>query len=243
MGTGYDPLDTLKPVADDIWIADGPAIRFYGVPFSTRMTVVRLSDGGIWVHSPIRLTDDLAAQVAALGPVRALVAPSVIHYAYLTDWKHAFPDALAWIAPGVERRAQKHQIPLEFDRHLLAAAPDWGRDFDWLIVRGSKTVQEAVFHHRASRTLILTDLIENFERDKMAWWLWPLIRMGGVGAPDGGMPRDMRMTFRGNEDLLREDVERMIDWNPKRVILAHGKWFEADGAVEMKRSFRWLLKK
>jgi len=237
----YDPLDVLKPVADDIWIVDGPEIKFYGVSFSTRMTVVRLSDGGVWLHSPIRLTEALKARVSALGPVRVLVAPSVIHYAYITAWKQAFPEARAWIAPGVERRAQKHQIPLDFDHYLAGSAPGWAKDFDWLIVRGSKTVQEAVFHHKSSRTLILTDLIENFERDKVGWWLWPLLRMAGITAPTGGMPRDMRMTFRGNEDLLREDVERMIHWNPKRVILAHGKWFEADGAVEMRRAFRWLL--
>lgn len=241
MTTGYEPLDTPKPIADDIWIVDGPAIKFYGMPFSTRMTVVRLSDGGLWLHSPIRLTDALKERITALGPVRDLIAPSVIHYAYLTEWKRAFPEATAWIAPGVEARAQKHHVPLEFDRHLAGAVPDWSKDFDWLIVRGSKVVQEAVFHHRASRTLILTDLMENFERSKTPWWMWPMIRMAGIGAPRGGMPRDMRMTFAGNEDLLREDVLRMILWNPKRVILAHGKWFEADGAIEMKRSFRWLL--
>ena len=44
--TGYEPLYTLKPVAPDVWIADGGWIRFYGLPFPTRMTVVRLACGG-----------------------------------------------------------------------------------------------------------------------------------------------------------------------------------------------------
>ncbi|WP_375688659.1 DUF4336 domain-containing protein [Pseudooceanicola sp. LIPI14-2-Ac024] len=241
MGTGYEPLEVLKPVADDIWIVDGPEIRFYGMPFSTRMTVVRLSGGGLWIHSPIKLSLALKARIAALGQVKALIAPSVIHYAYLTDWKHAFPEAEAWIAPGVERRAERHGIPLEFDHYLAGANPDWAADFDWLVVRGSKTVAEAVFHHRASRTLILTDLIENFEKDKKPWWMWPILRATGIAAPNGSMPRDMRMTFRGNEDLLREDIERMIDWDPKRVIVAHGRWFEDNGAAELKRAFGWLL--
>ena len=48
--TGYEPLNTLKPVGKDLWLIDGPAIRFYGMPFSTRATVIRLADGGLWVH-------------------------------------------------------------------------------------------------------------------------------------------------------------------------------------------------
>ncbi|MGR3320376.1 MAG: DUF4336 domain-containing protein [Pseudooceanicola sp.] len=241
MPTGYEPLNTLKPVAPDVWIVDGPHIRFYGLPFPTRMTVVRLKGGGIWLHSPIRLTEALKDEIAALGPVTDLVAPSVIHYAYLGDWKRAFPEATAWIAPGVEARALKHEVPLEFDEHLDGADPAWNADFDWLIVRGSPVVQEAVFHHRASRTLILTDLIENFEPRKVPWWMRLVLKPAGIRAPHGGMPRDMRMTFREHEAQLRASVERMIGWRPERVILAHGAWFESDGAARLRAAFGWLL--
>lgn len=61
--TGYEPLNTLKPVADDIWLIDGPAVRFYGMPFPTRATVVRLANGDLWVHSPTELSDGLRAAV------------------------------------------------------------------------------------------------------------------------------------------------------------------------------------
>jgi hypothetical protein len=33
----------------------------------------------------------------------------------------------------------------------------------------------------------------------------------------------------------------MIAWNPERVILAHGRWYERDGAQELRRAFRWVL--
>ncbi len=53
----YAPLNVPKPFGDQIWIVDGPEIRMdYGptsMPFPTRMTVVRLPGGKIWVHSPI----------------------------------------------------------------------------------------------------------------------------------------------------------------------------------------------
>lgn len=104
---GYDPLNTLKEVVPDIWVIDGPEIRFYGMPFSTRATVVRLKSGEIWVHSPTKLTEGLKAELLALGPVGHLVAPNWIHYAYVTEWQAAFPAAKAWAAPGGGRARKK----------------------------------------------------------------------------------------------------------------------------------------
>jgi hypothetical protein len=95
------------------------------------------------------------------------------------------------------------------------------------------------FFHRASRSLVLTDLIENFEPQKlprlMRWLTW----FGRVQHPDGQMPRDMRLAF--PRQRLRAAVEMMIGWNPERVILAHGRWYEQNGADELRRAFRWLL--
>jgi hypothetical protein len=112
-----------------------------------------------------------------------------------------------------------------------------------MIVWGSRVHQEAVFFHRASRTLILTDLIENFEPHKLPLWMRPLVRLAGICAPHGGMPRDMRLTFRmhGGRARLQAAVERMIAWEPERVILAHGQWFAEDGTLALRRAFSWLL--
>lgn len=242
MATGYEPLNTLKPVDDGIWIVDGPAIRFYGMPFSTRATVVRLDSGALWVHSPTHLSDGLREEVAALGPVAHLIAPNWIHYAYVPEWQAAFPSAEAWAAPGVAERAAKKGMPVRFDHDLGDVAPaPWAGEIEQMIVRGSKVHHEAVFFHRASRTLILTDLIENFEKENLPWWMRVLAGLAGITDPDGQMPRDMRMTFLRHEDRLRAAVERMIGWGPERVILAHGRWYEADGVGELKRAFRWVL--
>lgn len=239
--TGYEPLNTPKPVADDLWIVDGPAIRFYGMPFSTRATIVRLSGGGLWVHSPTALDAGLAEAVAALGLVRHLVAPNWIHYAHVRDWQARFPEALAWAAPGVAKRAESRGMAIRFDRDLGQDAPaDWAGEIDQMIVRGSKIHREAVFSHRVSRTLILTDLIENFEADKLGFWMRLITRIGGMQAPNGRMPPDMRASFR-DRAVLREDLARMIAWQPDRVILSHGACIEADAELALRRAFRGLV--
>lgn len=239
--TGYEPHFTLKPVTRDIWIADGGWIRFYGLPFPTRMTVVRLPCGGIWVHSPIADHVGLADAVEALGPVRHLVAPNWIHYAWVPDWQARFPKVITWGSPGVVARAKSRGVRLHLDHVLGDVAPIEWADQIYQRLADSGYHRELIFHHLASRTLILTDLIENFEADKMPWWTRPLLKLGRVSDPDGRMPRDMAASFRPRRAHLRDLVETMIEWNPERVILAHGRWYERNGTAELRRAFRDVI--
>ncbi|MEO8241947.1 MAG: DUF4336 domain-containing protein [bacterium] len=239
---GYEPLDVLKPVGPDIWIVDGSAISFYGLPFSTRMTVIRLENGDLFLHSPIRLTAALARDVAGLGRVRHLISPNWIHYSYIADWSRAFDATTAWASPGVRARAATRLPDLKFDRDLDEAAPEaWAGQIDQMIVHGSKVHQEVVFFHRAAKVLILTDLIENFEPARMAFWMRPLLWLGHVADPDGRMPADMAWTFRDGKDKLRAAVRRMMDWAPDTVILAHGRCYDRDAVGELRRAFRSVL--
>lgn len=242
----YEPLHTLKPVAEDIWIVDGPIIDMAYVagstlPFPTRMTIVRLADGSLFCHSPTEWTPALADEVEALGPVAHLVSPNKIHYAWIPQWKERYPEATAWASPGVRERAAEQDIEVHFDDDLGDAPPEaWLNEIDQLQFRGSRFMDEIAFFHRASRTLILTDLIENFEPEKVARkWRW-LMKLGGVTHPDGKLPLDLRMTFLGHKDIARECYARMRAWRPERIIIAHGRWYEEDAMAELDRAFRWL---
>jgi hypothetical protein len=238
----YDPLNTPKPVAGGLWIVDGPEISFgFGikVPFPTRTTIVRLPDDGLWLHSPIAPDPELAARVKALGTVRVLVAPNTLHYWWLADWAELFPDAAVFAPQGIARTAKKrlpcHQTLDE------KPSPLWAGAIDQLVVSGG-ILNEFVFFHRPSRTLILTDLIENFELSRIrSRWLRALLRIGGVADPDGKSPIDMRLSFRGHRAELRVAVRTMLAWKPERVIFAHGRWYNRDGEHELRRAFRWVL--
>ncbi len=81
----YTPINELKPIGEDIWIVDGKVISFYGAPYTTRMTIIRLENGDLFCHSPIALTKDLKEQVEKLGKVKHLVSPNWIHYAYIPE--------------------------------------------------------------------------------------------------------------------------------------------------------------
>ncbi|RHW16328.1 DUF4336 domain-containing protein [Sphingomonas gilva] len=239
----YVPLNTLKPVGEDIWIVDGPEIGFdylgATIPFPTRMTVVRLASGDLWLHSPIAFDEALAASLTAIGPIRYLIAPNTIHYWYVPDWKARCPGAEVHAVPNLLRRAKR---PFAIDHPLVAwPAAAWPDDFDQDLFTGD-VVTEAVFHHRASRTLILTDLIENFELERVeSRLLRAVLKLGGAADPDGKAPFDMRLSFWRNRKRIRASARRMLDWAPERVIMAHGRWYERDGTAELRRAFRWAL--
>ncbi|CCB63991.1 conserved protein of unknown function [Hyphomicrobium sp. MC1] len=68
-----------------------------------------------------------------------------------------------------------------------------------------------------------------------------LARLGGCLAPNGAMPRDLRATFSKEKTEFRKAIETMIGWNPERIIVAHGRWYESHAVSELKLAFRWLL--
>lgn len=242
-GNTYPPLNVLKMICDNVWIVDGPSIEF-GPPlarmkFPTRMTIIRINEKDLLIHSPTPIADHLRAQIDTIGVPRWIIGPNKIHYWWIADWKYAFPAADVYLAPGIAQRAGAR---VQFPHFQLDKRVGYPWDHHVLTMPVSGTfMTEVVFFHRQSRTLVLTDLIENFEPGRLTWWERVLARLGGITHPDGKMPRDMCITFLPQRKKLRQAVIEMISWKPDRIILAHGLWYEADGAGELKRAFRWLL--
>ncbi len=242
----YEPLNVPEPVGDGLWVVDGPVVRMAylggSVPFPTRMVVVRLADGDLFLWSPTEPDDGLRSRIDALGPVRHLVSPSKIHYAHVGAWKQTYPEARVWASPGVRERAASRCVVVAFEADLGDDEPDpaWREDLDQLVFHGGRFMEEVVFFHRETRTLILADLIENFEPDKVGGAYRWLVRLAGAADPDGKAPIDLRLTFLGRKEEARSCFERILAWEPEKVILAHGRWYDRDGTAELRSAFRWL---
>jgi hypothetical protein len=240
--TTYPPLNTLKRVVEDVWIVDGPLIRFgmfgLAMSFPTRMTVIRCRGGDLFIHSPTPLVPQLKGEIETAGTPRWIIGPNRIQYWWIPEWHSAFPSAAVYLAARIKEQAGG-RVDFRYDLLESDKGYPWDAKIDTLPIAG-RYMTEVAFFHKPSRTLILTDLIENFEPHKLGSRLarW-MARLGGIVDPNGQMPRDMRLTFPRAE--LRAAVERMIVWNPARIIFAHGRWYDRNGTTELQRAFRWLL--
>jgi hypothetical protein len=251
----YEPINELKPLADGVWIVDGAVIRMrYPVggsaPFPTRITVLRLADGGLALYSPTEAAEDLVEAIRALCEVRALVAPNRAHWWFLGDWQEIFPEAATLAAPGVAEavaagagigRGAGPARPPRIGRTLTAAEePAWAGAIDHLLVESRFMTEAMLFHHR-SATRVVTDLIENLEPSKVRGPAARLLlRLLGAAWPDGGTQRGLRATFsRAQRRAMAAARERMIEWAPARIVLAHGAIVEAGAVERLRAAFAW----
>ena len=239
----YEPINTLKPVADGVFVVDSQLPGLLGKALPVRMTVIRLPDGSLLLHSPTRLSEPLRQALLRLGPVAHLVAPNVAHWTLMKPWQQAFPDAVTWAAPGLRKRRQVKRSGLRLDHDLSAHAPvGWGDAIELIMVEGGLGFHEAVLFHRASRTLVLTDMVLNLETEKLPVLVRSVVRMFGSDAPDGMPPPYLRFVVRMRREAALTAVRRMLALQPERAIFAHGDCFETDATQRLRHSFRWLLR-
>lgn len=233
--------EVLKAVGPSLWLAEGPIVSFYGFPYPTRSVVARLADGGLWVWSPIELSPQVQQAVDALGTVAHLVSPNAIHHLYLQDWQRAYPGACLW-GP---RSSHDKRPDLRFEPALGDRPPAaWEADIDQVRFSGSRIMDEVVFFHRASSTVIVADLSENFSaaflQRHWRWWQRPIARLWKIVEGYGYAPLEWRLSFT-DRAAARAALERILAWHPRRVIMAHGRWQPEAGEAYLRRAFAWLV--
>lgn len=224
----------LQQLDTDLWIASTPH-RFMGVDFGARMTVVRLSDGRLWVHSPLPARPELFADVLALGPVVWLVAPNRLHHLYIGDWHRELPDAEVHVAPGLETKRPDLAVTGVLGD---AVAPGWAQALEPLPLEGMPAANEFVFFHGASATLIVSDLVFNLDASSP-----PLTRLVFrlIGSPGELAPTLVEKLLIRDRAAFRRSLERILEWPFERVVMAHGSVWQHGGREALARGYAWLL--
>lgn len=235
----YPPLDTLKPIAADLWIVESGPVHPLGLSLPVRMAVVRLSDGDLLLYSPTRWTERLCAELEGLGRVRHLVAPSIAHWMFLKDWRRSHPEAVTWATPALRRRPEVRRAALALDHDLGETAPPaWSADLEQGLVAGGG-FEEVYLFHKASRTLLLADLVQNLDRSRLP--LWPRLVMGLLRSTAAQTPLHVQLALALGGASVRASLRRMIAHQPERVVFAHGDWFAERGAERLREGLRRLI--
>jgi hypothetical protein len=216
-------MTRLREFAPGLHLAES-TIRFYGVRLQTRMSVVRLADTRLFVHSPVALDAALRGELDRLGEVGFIASPNKIHHLAMGDYVAAYPEARALASPGLPER----RPDLEFDGVLGDhPEPDWAGDLDQAEVRGNVFFSEIVFLHRASRTLLVADLVENLDRETASPFGRALARLFGVGSKPVASPEHRLYT--DDAAAAAASLQRIRSWEFERIVLSHGGLIESGG--------------
>ena len=222
----------LERLTDDVW-TEQRSLRFFGLETGTRMTIVRLANGGLFVHSPVALDGELRAAVDALGPVTAIVAPSRFHHLYVGAWAAAYPAASVSGCPGLEKKRQD----IAWSRILGdEPAAEWRGELDQVFFGARSLENEVVFFHRASKTIVSSDFVFNLATHSSALTRTVAFLLG-QRKPGTTLLEHLLI---GERAAAREQIGRIAAWNADRIVLAHGDVIPERATAVVRDAYAWL---
>jgi uncharacterized protein DUF4336 len=224
----------LRQVDTDLWVAERP-LRYLGVQIVTRMTVIKLTDGSLFVHSPVRLDEATRASLDKLGPVKQVVAPNRFHHLFVADYPKNYPEAKIYGAPGLDAKRRD----LHFDAILGdTPSPAWSGQIDQILFRAFSALNETIFLDRRSRTALFTDLMFNVNHSDSALTRIVLRLDGGFGGLT--VPRTFRLLIRMRRRLALSAMARILEWDFDRLTVAHGDVVERGAKTAMRNAWSFL---
>lgn len=213
----------IEELVPGIWTVATP-LKLAGVDFGSRMTIVRIGGDGLVLISPCPIDDALAAEIDALGQVRAVIAPNAFHYLYFVDAAERYPDAGRYLAEGVAKKLGS--TPAGAVTLSAEADPLWKADLEQCKIEGAPKTNEVVFFHPASHTLILTDLCFNFNPAPSGW---PGIFLRIVGAHGRLAVSRLMRTLLKDRKKVRPIIERILEWDFEQIVVTHGAIVKRNG--------------
>ncbi|WP_064608129.1 DUF4336 domain-containing protein [Photobacterium sp. J15] len=219
---------------DRIWYQDMP-FKVNGIPVGARMTVIRLNDNKLLIHSPVQLTTQLQLKLSKLGQVHAIVTPNMNHHLFLSEWWLTYPEAYFFAPPGLQHK----RTDLAFDDALSAQTPVlWRHQLYQTLLRGSDKMEEVIFCDPVSHTLIVGDTLAWLKPSPSLLTTALALVNGCYHSP--GMPLYWRMTFK-DKTRLRQSLQEILTWPFDRIILSHGQVISENGKEKFHRAFQWAL--
>ncbi len=227
------PQSTLTAFADGVWLDSG-AVSMLGMQLTSAMTVLRLGDGNLLVHSPVALTPERRSAVQALGSVAHLYAPNTFHHLHLGDWAQAFPEARVH-APAA---LAKKRPDLRIDRaHGAAPEAAFAGCVEEHEIAGFR-LEESALYHRSSRSLVVADLVHNIGRPEHGWTKFYARTMGFYDRV--ALSKMLRWTAIGDKAALRRSVDALLALDFERLIVGHGAPLVSGAKEALRAAFSWL---
>jgi hypothetical protein len=231
-------MGTLKPIAEGVWGHDGAVTVSPGMRMPARGTIVRLADGGLLLHSPLRIDDDVASEIDALGVVRLIVAPSCLHWTFVKSALERYPGARVLGAPGLDSKLTA-KAKVAFEALPTRGGLDPAGSLEVELVGGAPSLNEHAFFHAPSRTLLVSDLIFNVNEGE-SFGMGLVLRV--VGAHHRVAQSRMWRLLAKDRAAAAESASRILGWQFDRVVVAHGDVIADDAHERARVALSWMTR-
>ena len=224
----------MRQIHDQLWVHED-SMKLGPTTLPLRMTIVRLTNGGLWVHSPTALSAELKRDVDALGTVSTLVAPNNAHNLWLLEWDSAYPDANVYVARGIPKK-----LPALADYRFIDAQAQalWSDDLVLENMGGVPFFDESAFLHRASKSLIVTDIVQNHRGREHTGFAKVMTRLvlEPIGFKDICIAPPLRFKFMiKDRPAFMMFINAIQGWDFDRIIVTHGDIIEDDAKGTLAR--------
>ena len=227
----------LQPLIDGhIWVCERP-VKFSGAWLRSRSLIVKLADGNLWVHSPPEPTDELREAIDALGAVSWLVVPNKFHHLQTPRFAEAYPAAKVVGPQSVLERNSEIEIDIDIADPAVAAQLPGLEVFP---LAGVPFLDETVFFHRSSGTLIGADLAMSATRQDHWSWRLPARILGAYGKLK--VPPDVRFRTRACAEAAHA-LEAILALPIERISVAHTDPITEDPIAKLARAWKFVLAK
>lgn len=224
---------SLTEFADGVWLDTAP-VTIIGMALTSTMTVLRLADGSLLLHSPSAMTPARRAAVDALGRVAHLYSPNTFHHLALGEWAAAYPSARVHAPAGLVKK----RPDLRIDRvHATTHEPAFDGVIDELRIDGFY-LEESVLVYRPAGTAVVADLLHNIGRPSR---LWTRIYSGAMGFYDRvAVSRAIRWAAFRDRAAARRSLDALLALRFDAVVLGHGEPLRTGGREAIAAAYTWL---
>jgi hypothetical protein len=214
----------IKRLSDNLWVAEDDRFSVGGLQIGSRMTIIRLNNGDLFVHSPIELSKTIKDSIDSIGKPRFIIAPNTVHHIFLKKFYDSYSEAELHIVPGLKKK--RHDLSFAKDLSEEAYYP-WNDEIKQHHVKGIPKLEEGVFFHLQSKTLVLTDLAFYITSDKPLFTRL-FFRLNGV-YDKFGPSRIFKHFILKNKSEFKKSLDYILTWDFERIIISHGKLIGRDG--------------
>ena len=110
--------------------------------------------------------------------------------------------------------------------------------FSTLDITGYSPLNEWVFFHVESQTLIITDLAYYFDASSS-----PTIQLATklLGGYQQLRPSFLEKIATRDQVQVKQSIQQILAWDFNRVIMAHGSILEQDAKLQFQQGYEWFL--